>query len=258
MVKQFLLNTQSEFLKCRHTTALWLTVIAAAFLPAINCLILIERPAFFLAKFQQQPWISFLHMNWKNGASVILPVFVILINNAIVQIEYKNNAWKQVYASPRKYADIFFSKFIVVQVFILSFFLLFSLFIILSGYTISLLQKGYPFSSYALPFHHMYILIMRIYVAILAVSAIQYWLSVRFRNFIVPLAVGIGLWITGLVLMDWENIVYYPYMYSTLLFFIDAPKHAGTLSLLLTNSIVCFLVAISLGFWNIYSLKERG
>ena len=159
---------------------------------------------------------------------------------------------------PRKYADIFFSKFIVVQVFLLSFFLLCSLFIILSGYTISLLQKGYPFISYAFPFHHMVILITRIYVAILGVSAIQYWLSVRFRNFIVPLGVGIGLWITGLVLMDWENIIYYPYMYSTLLFFIDAPKHMGTLSLLLTNSIVCFFVAISLGFWNIYSLKQRG
>lgn len=258
MENQFLLNTQSEFLKCRHTAALWLTLIAAAFLPAVNCLILIERPNFFLVKFQQQPWISFLHMNWKNDASVILPLFVILLNNVIVQIEYKNNTWKQVYALPRKYADIFFSKFIVVQIFLLSFFLLCSLFIILSGYTISLLQNGYPFSSFAVPFHHLVILITRIYVAILGVSAIQYWLSVRFRNFIVPLGVGIGLWITGLVLMDWENIIYYPYMYSTLLFFIDAPKHLGTLPLLLTNSVVCFLVAISLGFWNFHSLKQRG
>jgi len=258
MANQFSLNIQSEFLKCRHTAALWLTLIAAAFLPTINCLILIERPIFFLAKFQQQPWISFLHMNWKNGASVILPLFVILINNAIAQVEYKNNTWKQVYASPRKYADIFFSKFIVVQVLLLVFFLLFSLLIILSGYTASLLQNGYPFSSHAVPFHLIFILITRLYVAILGVSAIQYWLGIRFRNFIVPLGIGIGLWVTGLVLMDWENIVYYPYMYSTLLFFIDAPKHLGTLPLLLTNSVVCFLVAISLAFWNIYSLKQRG
>jgi hypothetical protein len=258
MANQFLLNIQSEFLKCRHTAALWLTLMAAAFLPAINCLILVAKPTVFVAQFQQQPWISFLRMNWKNGASVILPVFVILLNNVIVQVEYKNNTWKQVYASPRKYADIFFSKFIIVQLFLLGFFLLFSLFIILSGYTISLLQKDYPFSSSAVPFRYLFILITRIYVAILGVSAIQYWLSVRFRNFIVPLGVGIGLWIAGLILMDWENIIYYPYMYSTLLFFIDAPKHVGTLPLLLTNSVVCFLVAISLGFRNIYSLKQRG
>ena len=122
MINQFLLNIKSEFLKCRYTAALWLTLIAAAFLPAINFVILIERPAFFLAKFQQQPWVSFLNMNWKNGASVILPVFVILINNVIAQVEYKNNTWKQVYALPRKYADIFFSKFIVVQVFIFALF----------------------------------------------------------------------------------------------------------------------------------------
>jgi hypothetical protein len=258
MANQFLLNIRSEFLKCRHTAALWLTLMAAVFLPAINCIILVAKPAFFLSKFQQQPWISFLHMNWKNGASVILPVFVILLNNVIVQVEYKNNTWKQVYASPRKYADIFFSKFIIVQLFLLSFFLLFTLFIILSGDSISLLQTGYPFSSSAVPFHQVFDIITRMYIAILGVSAIQYWLSVRFRNFIVPLGVGIALWIAGLVLMDWENIIYYPYMYSTLLFFIDAPKHVGTLPLLLTNSIVCFLVAVSLGFWNFYSLKQRG
>jgi len=258
MANNFLLNTKAEFLKCRHTSALWLTVLAAAFLPAINGIILIEKPVYFVAKFKDQPWLALLRMTWKNGAAVILPMYVILINNVIAQVEFKNNTWKQVYALPRKYADIFFSKFLVVQTYLFAFFICFQLFVILAGYTVSMFQKDYFFNGYPIPAGEMFIIITRLYVAILGVSAIQFWLSTRFRNFIVPLGVGIGLWITGLVLMDWDKIVYYPYMYSTLIFFIDAPKHTGTLSLLYTNAIICFTVAITLGFWNMYTLKERG
>ena len=258
MAGTFLFNTKAEILKTRGTAALWLLLLAAAFLPAINGIILIERPEIFISKVSASPWLSFLHMNWKNGASVILPVFVILINNVIVQVEYRNNTWKQVYASPRRYADIFFSKFIIVQIFLIAFFILFSLFIIFSGYAVGLLQKGYAFSAHSIPWDSMLAIVVRVYIGISGVTAIQYWISMRYKNFIVPLGVGIGLWMTGIVLMDWDKIIYYPYMYATLLYFIDSPGHMGTLSALTINSVVCFIAAVSLGFWSIYRLEERG
>lgn len=258
MTNYFLSNTKAELIKTKRTAAPWLVLLAAAFLPSINAIILIERPDFFVAKFTSNPWFTFLQMNWKNGASVILPMLVILIINAIVQIEYKNNTWKQVYASPRRYADIFFSKFIIIQIFLVLFFLLFNLFIILSGYTVSVFHKGYTFSTHLFEWNRMLVITVRVYIGILGVTAIQFWLSMRFRNFIVPLGVGIGLWVTGLVLMDWDKIYYYPYMYSTLLYFIESPKPIGTLHILIGNSLVCFITALVLGFINIYHQKEKG
>ena len=255
MKNNFLPNTKSEFLKTKRTAAIWLVLLAAAFLPAINALILINRPDVFVSRLYNNPWLILFYMIWKNGAAIILPIFVILICSIIVQIEYKNNTWKQVYASPRTYSDIFFSKFVIVQVFVISFFILFTFFTIVSGYVVNLFQSGYLFPSHPFRFKAMLIVISRVYAGILCVTAIQYWLSMRFKNFIVPLGIGISLLVAGLILTDWEKIVYYPYMYSLNLFFVGAPGHTGTLTLLLVNSFTCFIVALSAGWLDIYKRK---
>lgn len=259
MKNTFLRSLRSELLKTKRTSVIWLTILAAAFIPAINCMILIMRPLVFVEKFKADPWISFFRSNWKNGSSIILPMFVILIINAITQIEYKNNTWKQVYASPRKYADIFFSKYLIVHFYLFLFFIFFNSFLLLAGCITGWVNSAYQFNSTPFPVSYVIKICARLYLGILAVTAIQYWSSVRFRNFIVPLGIGIGLWIVGLTLMDWEGIVYYPYIYSTFIFFSDSPHPSpASLSLLLTNSTISFILAIALGFWNIYNLKERG
>ena len=254
----FLSNVKGEFLKIKRTAAIWLLLPAAAFLPAINALVLINRPDVFVPRISNNPWLILFYMVWKNGSALILPVFVILISSIIVQIEYKNNTWKQVYASPRKYTDIFFSKFVVVNVFVISFFILFTFFTIISGYVVNFFQNNYLFSSHPFRFKAMLIVISRVYAGILGVVAIQYWLSIRFKNFIVPLSIGISLLIAGLILTDWEKIVYYPYMYSLHLFFVGAPGHTGTLSLLLVNSSICFIVTVFAGWLDINNRKEKG
>ena len=99
---------------------------------------------------------------------------------------------------------------------------------------------------------------MRVYIGILGVTAIQYWLSTRVRNFAIPLGIGFGLWAAGLALMDWDKIIYYPYMYATLLFFNDSSQHPGEYLTLITCSLICFPTTLFLGFYNIYRLKEKG
>ncbi len=247
-----------EFLKTKRTAAIWLLLLAAAFLPAINALVLINRPDVFVPRLRGSPWLILFYMVWKNGSALILPAFVILISSIIVQIEYKNNTWKQVYALPRKYTDIFFSKFVVVNVFVISFFILFTFFTIISGYVVNFFQNNYLFASHPFRFRAMLIVISRVYAGILGVVAIQYWLSMRFKNFIVPLSIGISLLIAGLILTDWEKIIYYPYMYSLHLFFVGAPGHTGTLSLLLANSFICFIVAVFAGWQDINNRKAKG
>ncbi|PSL45377.1 hypothetical protein CLV51_10479 [Chitinophaga niastensis] len=254
----FLSNVQAELLKTKRTAALWLTLLAAAFVPAINCLICLQRPDIMMAKFKVDPWLTFLRFNWKNTASAILPLFVILLTSLLLQIEYRNATWKQVYAMPRKYADIFFSKFLVIQALIIGFLLLFNVFMLTSAFVIHSFQPGYAFYAGAIPWDTMAIQTTRIYTGILGVAAIQYWLSTRFRNFTIPLGTGMGLWIAGLILMDWDKIIYYPYMYTTLFFVTDFSKHPDDLSTLLVSAVACFIVAILLGFRNIYQLKAKG
>lgn len=254
----FLSNIKSEYLKVRRTAAWGLTLLAAAFIPAINAMICIQRPDAMIPKFARDPWTFFLRFNWKNTATVILPLFVILVTNFILQIEFRNGTWKQVYTTPRRYADIFFTKFIVIHLFIICFLVLFNVFFLVSGATIQALQPGYKLLFSAAPWSTILIQTVNIYIGILGVCAIQYWLSTKFRNFIIPLGIGMGLWLAGLVLMDWDKIIYYPYMYSTLFFFTDFTQHPSDLPTLLICSFTAFVIAITVGCWNICHLRERG
>jgi hypothetical protein len=258
MKTMFFLNTRGEFLKSKRSFAYWLTLLAALFIPFISCIILIERPDAMLPKFQTDPWLTFLRFNWKNVAAVILPMYIILITNLIVQIEFRSNTWKQVYATPRTFADIFFSKFVVIHTLIFLFIICFNLFIVFSGLMVNLINNSYPLLFDTIHWKIMFTMTCRIYVGTLAVTAIQYWLSLRFRNFIVPLGIGIGLWITGIVLMDWEKIIYYPYIYSAFMFFTDFDKHPDDLTKLLLNSLISFAGALILSFWDVNRLRERG
>jgi hypothetical protein len=248
----FFLNTKSEFLKLRRTSAIWLTLFAAAFIPTIDCIICVERAHDMIPKFKTDSWLVFFHFTWKNTAAVILPFYAILLINQILQIEYRNYTWKQVYTTPRKYADIFFSKIIVIHTLIICFLLLFNFFTFISACTANLIRPGYNFFATRVPWDKIIPLTLRVYIGILGVTAIQYWLSARFRNFIIALGFGFGLWATGLALFDWDKIIYYPYMYATLLFFNDSNQNPGEFVKLIVCSIISFPVALLLGFWNIY------
>lgn len=254
----FILNTRAEFLKAKGTAVIWITLIAAIFVPVIDFIICLERPDVMTHRMQPGFWLPYLQFVWKNTAAIIVPIYAILITSLIVQIEYRNNTWKQVYASPRRFGDIFFSKLIVINTLVLSFFILFSLFFILSGTAVGLANNAYHVSDYPIPFAEIAATAARIYLGILPVIAIQYWLSLRFKNFATPLGIGMGLWITGVVLLDWDKIIYYPYMYAPLMFFSDFSKHPEKLPQLIINSSVCLVIGLLFGAWNIRNLKEKG
>ena len=52
------------------------------------------------------------------------------------------------------------------------------------------------------------------YVVLLGLCAIQYWLGLRFKNFIVPIGIGVALYFAGTLLvmqLQQSNILYLPY-----------------------------------------------
>jgi len=254
----FIDTMRAEMLKTKGTAAVWLTLLAAVFIPFVNFMILTQRPDVMAPKFQTDAWLVFMRANWKNVAAIILPMYAILISNLIIQIEYRNNTWKLVYTQPRSFAGIFFSKFLLIQLFIAALLILFNLSMAGSALLAAAVNSRYHFRSGEFPFGAYLTEALRIYLGLLTLTVVQFWLSLRFRNFVVPLGMGIGLWLAGIVLMDWDKSIYYPYMYPVWLFFTDFTKYPQRLTQLTVCSAVTFVIALAIAFWDINRQPERG
>jgi len=258
MVASFILNTRAEFLKSKKTAAFWLTVIGSAFVPVVHGISLLARPDHFVPALKNDPWQIIINNNWQAATLFLLPMFVILVTSLVVQIEYKNNTWKQVYASPRTLADIYFSKFIIIHTLILFCFILFNAAIIVSSCVVNLFQKQYTFFEHPVPWKTMFFLIGKIYFAVLAITAIQYWISLRFRNFIAPVGIGLALLITGFIIHEWDHLYYYPYMYPAISFIKDFEKKPGFVATSQWFDLAWFVIALLIGFLDMLTRKEKG
>lgn len=258
MTLPFLLNTKAEFLKCKNTAALWLTVMGAAFIPAVNVFKCISRPDYFIPILQPDPWKIFIEYNWQIAAFFLLIMYVILVTSLVVQIEFRNGTWKQVYSSPRSYADIFFSKFIAINTLVVGCFILFNFFIVVCGYSTAFIQERYSFFLHPVPWREMVSISVKMYTSVLAILVIQYWLSLRYANFIIPLGLGLALFTFGLMIRQWEHIDYYPYMYPFLVYFKNPGLSPDTAQKAIVNSALWSGAGLLLGFLTMANRKGKG
>lgn len=251
----FVINTKAEILKCRKTAAYWLTLLAGMFVPLVSGIMLVGKQDHFIKRLGDDTWRNYMTMNWQPAAAFFLPMYVILVTSLVVQVEYRNNAWKQVYASPRSYADVFFSKFLVVHMLVLGSLFFFNLSMVLTASVANLVNGGYKFFRTALPLKEMFMVTGKMYVAVLAMTAIQYWISMRLKNYVAPVGIGLALLVTALMIMSWERIAIFPYAYTALTYFAELNK--GNMSHQY-YSFVWFVVVVLLGFLDTVKRKERG
>jgi len=258
MKQSFIANTRSEIIKCGNSAALWLTLGGAAFIPVINIIKTLAKPDYFLPKFQQDAWGTWLDHNWQIAAGFFLTMYIICVTSLVVQIEYRNHGWKQLFASPRSFADIYFSKVLTILLIIAKCFVLFNIFVVLSGYVTGLLNSGYEFLNRDIPWGSLVGMTAKMFTSILSMTAIQYVLSLRFKNFIIPMGIGLALFTTGFMIRQWELIDYYPYMHPFLVYFKNPGLPSGSGDKALMHSVVgCFLV-LAIGYLDMLTWKERG
>jgi hypothetical protein len=205
---------RSEVLKTKRTSAFYVTLFAAAFGPFMSMLdILLDGVD---RDHRADIFNELMTKKYMMTSVVAFPIFLILICTLLHQIEFKNNTWKQVLTSPQRKGTIFLAKFINIQLLILLFLvtnllLMFVDAVILHFVDPSLGVLHQPLNGYG-------ILLSRAtsYVALSAICTAQFWLGLRFRNFIAPVAIGIALWFTGTALVleahsDFAH--YFPYSF---------------------------------------------
>jgi hypothetical protein len=259
----FLISSKAELIKTRRSASFWVSLAGSAVIPVIFFLVYVLKPEKNYANYNQRPWDLHFAQGWQAFAAFLLPMFVILICSQIPQIEFKNNTWKQVFSSPQTIVNIFFSKFLAIILMILFLFLMFNVFMLLSGAVPNLFYPKYTFLHRSIDWSSLFRLNFKTLISLLGIIAIQYWFGLRFKNFIVPIGIGLALLITAMILSPWEHIDKVPYAFPFLTFTSSMKEGATNLSGPLLqnhewNSIGYFLFFTLLAFLDMRYRKERG
>jgi hypothetical protein len=210
----FLISFRAEIIKVKRTAALKLCIVASALLPLM----------LFLEFFEENPkaskgvaWNTFFYEGRQGLNFAFLPLYIILVSTLLLQVEYRDRTWKQVLTSPQKLGNIFFAKFVFLQLLIILFLFLYNVWQAITGAAVEILYPdlftgGFDFTG-------LLISNIQIYLLVFAMSSIQFWLSLRFKNFIVPIAIGFVLWLMAPLMIfefHWSIADKYPYSYSLL------------------------------------------
>ena len=250
-----IISIKAEIIKTKRSASFWLSILGAMVIPGIFFLAYIIEPG----KSYSQTWDIHFLQGWQVFNAFLLPMFIILICSLIPQIEYKNNAWKQVFASPQSIGNIFFSKYLTIFIMVLFLFLAFNILLILAAIIPNFFYNKFTFLSGSFDWTQVARLNVKTFISLMAIISFQYWLSLRFRNFIVPIGIGLGLLVTALILyqFQWKHIYKVPYAFPVLT--MEGIRETEfKLQNHELNAIGYFLFFTLLAFLDMRYRKERG
>lgn len=256
-----LISTQAEVLKTKRTVSFWLSILGSLFIPGIFFCIFTFNPVDNgLKDFSTDPWRKMFLLGWEFFSAFTLPMYIILISTLLPQIEVKNNTWKQVFASPQSLANIYFSKFAVVNIMIISCFLLYNMFMLFTGVIVNLMNPSFPFLHSTIDVALLIRLSFKFYISVLGIIAIQYYLSLRFKNFVAPIGIGLALVITGVIVFNlhWQHVNKFPYAHSMITSVTVKQTGRPFLETHELYSLGYFVFFTLLGFLDMKMRKEKG
>jgi hypothetical protein len=239
------ISLRSEILKTKRTAAFYFTLIGAAVIPVTY---LVNAALDGISDIRNDPFNAVFNISAQMNGLVIFPMFVILVCTLMQQLEYRNNTWKQVFTSPQSKADIYIAKFLNIHLLLLLFHVATIIFMFVAALATHFLIPELRLLHQPLDINLVLENSANSYVTALAMCTIQFWLGLRIKNFIVPIAVGLALWLTGTLMvveMHASYTKYFPYSFHVVNGF---PKHKADLSVIRWNSLGYAVLFLVLGF----------
>jgi len=209
-----IISLRSEILKTKRTAAFYFTLIGAAIVPFMFLFSIVSEGLPGEIKRSKDPINAMLRISSEMTGLCILPLFVVLICTLLPQVEYRNNTWKQVLASPQTKLNVFAGKFLNIHLMILLFLIASHLFMWVVIVATHFILPGVNILNQPPDLYAVLADNADAYLSVLAIGAIQFWIGLRSKNFIVPVAIGIICWLTGTVMvLEYHSAMspYFPY-----------------------------------------------
>ena len=204
----------AELFKFRRTFTLWLLILAPGFIPAIN-LIIFWSKGDEIMKDGGNPWNMLMQFSIDPG-NFLFPFFVMIVALFVNNIEHTANTWKLIYTQPLRRASVYLAK---MQVFILMIFfslMLFALFSVGVGYAMKIINPELGFDQ-AFDKSLFFSACSKVFLCSLGYAAIQFAISQKWKNVMLPLGIGLGGFISFMILVQgWKYAPYHPYGFQIL------------------------------------------
>ncbi|MFA7445034.1 MAG: redoxin family protein [Flavobacteriaceae bacterium] len=193
---------RSEYIKKKGTGTYWLCFSFGVIIPLIYLVAM-----FFLWEENQEPVnipINFYEKNIGQALSLFLgfffPLLIIIMAAKITQIDHKNGGWQLMETQPLSKLSIYMSKLTVLLVGNLIAIISFLGSFVVVLWILSLIKEVPQNVMTAIPFSYLGQLAVRMFVAGLFLSMIQFVISVVFRSFILPILLGFFVMLGSLIL----------------------------------------------------------
>jgi lantibiotic transport system permease protein len=263
-VKLLRLVITTELMKARNTVALWLTLLyplGSVFLASLF---------HYAERSHVNPDMVVFINNFNGLSSFFLPFYAVLMVSFFCQLEHRNSMLKHLYSLPLPRWAFFYGKLIACFILIAAAWVLM---IIILYISMGLLGLVSPKLRLTAEFSHGYLLMItgRSFLATVALVVIQYLLSMKLRNvvasvtigitlIILPIAVLFVLGITGLItnpnVLNWVS-KYDPYSFPYSFVFNISQGGGIKQDFFSTSLLVWFLAGVIIAALGYLELKNR-
>lgn len=255
----FINSFQSEWLKKKRSLASWLVFVGAFFTPMIILTARIKTHSKLSTLYTSNDfWWKLWNQSWESMEVFLLPIGIILATGLITQIEYKNNTWKQLHTTPQGFTIIFLAKFLVILIMLVQVFMLFNLGVYLSAVVPSLMFSDLPYPTAPIPFMDFWKGNVIFFIGCLPIVALQYLISLQFKNFLVPVGMGFAIWFLGIGLLSWEYSYIFPYNHGTIKFLMVSGHFADRkIPISIELCALIYFAVFTIAGWVLYVIKKE-
>lgn len=212
-LSNFITALKAENVKKSGTGFYW-TGVALAFLSPLLFYIV----AIFQSTDEVKTGIPYNHyMRFLEGsiqpfAYFFFPLFIIITVSRITQIDHKNGGWQLMETQPTYKFSIYFSKFTTILIANLISIISFVIFSVLAAWILTFIIPIPKIALVEIPFSILFHLTIRLFIAAIFLTSIQYLISVLLSSFIWSILIGFF----GLLLMSFLSPfnltpVWYPF-----------------------------------------------
>ncbi|MFH0896062.1 MAG: ABC transporter permease [Bacteroidota bacterium] len=252
----FINSLHSEWLKTKRSFAFWLTIIGGFFIPLIYFIsFLYNGSSINSSPAGMNGWSMHFMQCWQNMTAFLLPMGVIMASSLITQMEFRNNTWKQLHTTPQSFTTIFFAKLSVIMLLTLQFFIFFNIGILLSGILPCIFFDG-NLSNDSIPVFDFLKSNIKFFIGCMPIIALQYLISLRFKNFLIPILIGLFSLIGSLIALQWDYIFLSPFSFCILN--VMPGREFPVMLNVQWMALISFSVITLINFYLYINRKEKG